>query len=245
MNVAWNQTLFLWLNAACTALPDWLWASVTITSHTSMVFALLAPLLLPQVERGSTIVTGLFSAALLGGIVSTAIKESLQVLRPPAILPAESFHLIGHKLELVSFPSGHTLSAFAIATLLILGLRLRGWRMTGTLVLACLIGLSRIAVGAHWPLDVLAGSLLGIGCGWAGWKVALKLHTTNWDQHVIYPSCQAGIILLVSVSLFFTKMGYPAAKPWQYAASLIGVCFSSYSLLLLLRLVKLNVKIKS
>lgn len=245
MNAAWNQTLFLWLNAACTALPDWLWASLTITSHTSMVFALLAPLLLPRVERGSTIVTGLFSAALLGGIVSTAVKESLQVLRPPAILPPESFHLIGHKLELVSFPSGHTLSAFAIATLLILGLPLRGWRLAGVLALACLIGLSRVAVGAHWPLDVLGGSLLGIGCGWAGWKAALQLHKTNWTQHVIYPSCQAGIILLVSASLFITKMGYPDARPWQYAASLIGVFFSSYSLLLLLRLVKLNVKIKS
>jgi membrane-associated phospholipid phosphatase len=242
MNVGWNQTLFLWLNAACTALPDWLWASLTITSHTSMVFALLAPLLLPRVKRGSVIVTGLFSAALLGGIVSTVVKESLQVLRPPAILPPESFHLIGHKLELVSFPSGHTLSAFAIAALLILGLPLRGWRLAGAIVLACLIGLSRIAVGAHWPLDVFGGSLLGIGCGWAGWKVALKLHKTNWTQHVIYPSCQAGIILLVSASLFFTKMGYPEAQLWQYAVALAGLCFSSYSLLLWLRLNKLNVK---
>lgn len=245
MNVAWNQSLFLWLNSACTALPDWLWASLTITSHTSMVFALLAPLLLPRIKRGSTLVTGLFSAALLGGIVSTAVKESLQVLRPPAVLTPEQFHLIGHKLDLVSFPSGHTISAFAIATLLILGLQLRRWQLAGALVLACLIGLSRIAVGAHWPLDVLGGAFLGIGCGWAGWRVALQLHRRKWTQSVIYLSCQAGIILLVSASLFFTKMGYPEAQLWQHVVALAGLCFSSCSLLLLLRLNKLNIKSRS
>jgi undecaprenyl-diphosphatase len=239
MNIAWNQSLFLWLNAACTALPDWLWASLTITGHTSMVFALLAPLLHPRMQQGRVVITGLFAAALFGGIVSTVVKESLQVLRPPAVLTPEQFHLIGHKLELVSFPSGHSLSAFAIATLLIFGLQLRSWRLTGMLVLACLIGLSRIAVGAHWPLDVLGGAFLGIGCGWTGWKIAIKLHQAKWTQSGLYQSSQASIILLVSVSLFVTKMGYPEAQLWQYAAGLSGLYLSTYSLLLLLKSIKL------
>ncbi len=238
MNSAWNQSFFLWLNAACAVFPDWLWASLTITGHTGMVFALLAPLLRPRVHRGRVVITGLFAAALLGGITSTVVKESLQVLRPPAVLTPEQFHLIGHKLELVSFPSGHSLSAFAVATLLILGFRLRGWRLTGVLALAGLIGLSRIAVGAHWPLDVVAGALLGSACGWSGWRAALWLHQKNGAQTVTYSSCQTGIILLVSVSLFATPMGYPEAQLWQYAASLLGLYFSSYSLLLLLKLIK-------
>jgi undecaprenyl-diphosphatase len=36
-----------------------------------------------------------------------------------------------------------------------------------TLVLAAGIGVSRIYLGAHYPLDVAAGALLGGACGWA------------------------------------------------------------------------------
>jgi membrane-associated phospholipid phosphatase len=241
MTIAWNQSLFLWLNAACAALPNWLWASLTITGHTGVIFAWLSVLLLPKFKRPD-ILTGLFAAAILGGLVSTLVKESLQIVRPPAVLAPEQFHLIGHKLELVSFPSGHSLSAFAVSTLLILGLKLRGWRLAGVLALACLIGLSRIAVGAHWPLDVLGGAVLGAACGWSGWQTAKWLHQKRWTQTVIYPSCQTGIILLVSASLFATPMGYPDAVIWQMTSALLGVVISSYSLLLLLKSTKLSLK---
>jgi membrane-associated phospholipid phosphatase len=241
MTLAWNQSLFLWLNAACAALPDWLWASLTITGHTSVVFALLGLLLLPQIKR-TGVITGFFVAAILGGAVSTLVKESLQIPRPPAVLAEVQFHLIGHKLHLVSFPSGHTLTAFGVATLLILGLQLRGWRLAGMLVLASLIGLSRIAVGAHWPLDVLGGAALGTACGWGGWQAAQWLHQKRWTQSVTYSSCQAGIILLVSASLFATQMGYPGAIIWQMAAATVGIFTSLYTLLLLLKSAKLALK---
>jgi len=241
MTIAWNQSLFLWINSMCAALPDWLWASLTITGHTSMAFALLSWLLLPS-TRQSGIITGLFVAAIVGGVVSTAVKEALQIPRPPAVLASDQFHLIGHKLELVSFPSGHSLTAFAVATLLITGLGLRGWRLVGVCVVACFIGLSRVAVGAHWPLDVLGGALLGTVCGWASWRMAQMLHRKRWTQTVIYLSCQAGIILLVSGSLLLTRMGYPDAIPWQMATAILGALISLYSLLLLLKSSKLSSK---
>jgi membrane-associated phospholipid phosphatase len=226
--IPWNQSLFLWLNTAFAALPDWLWSSLTITGHTSVVFALFGLLLLPAYKRPD--------------IVSTVVKESLQIPRPPAVLAPAQFHLIGHKLDLVSFPSGHTLTAFGAATLLILGLQLRGWRFAGIFVLACLIGLSRIAVGAHWPLDVFGGAVLGTVCGFIGWQAGKWLHGQAWSQSVIYLSCQTAIILLVSASLFATHMGYPDAIIWQYLAAVLGVTFSLYSLLLLLKSANLNEK---
>ena len=206
-----------------------------------MVFALFGLFLLPRF-RQTDVITGLFAAAILGGLVSTVVKESFQILRPPAVLAPEQFHLIGHKLDLVSFPSGHTLTAFGVATLLILGLQLRGWRLACVLALASLIGLSRIAVGAHWPLDVLGGAVLGSLCGWGGWQAAIWLHQRRWTQTVIYSSCQAGIILLVSASLFATQMGYPDAIIWQMATATLGIVISLYSLLLLLKSTKLSLK---
>lgn len=59
-----------------------------------------------------------------------------------------------------SFPSGHASRAFAAAGLL--GQRLRRWRWP-LYALASGIGFSRIYLGLHYPSDVLAGALLGLG----------------------------------------------------------------------------------
>ena len=56
-----------------------------------------------------------------------------------------------------SFPSGHTATAFAAATALIYGFRSR--RRYLFLLPAGFVGLSRVACGAHFPLDVAAGAV--------------------------------------------------------------------------------------
>lgn len=63
-----------------------------------------------------------------------------------------------------SFPSGHTIFAFAIAS----SLNLSGYHRLGSVlyVVAILIGLSRIFAGVHYPSDVLAGALIGMGSAW-------------------------------------------------------------------------------
>lgn len=57
-----------------------------------------------------------------------------------------------------SFPSGHTTTSFAGATMLS-ALAPRAWPLF--YLLAAAIGFSRIYVGVHWPLDVLGGAVLG------------------------------------------------------------------------------------
>lgn len=58
-----------------------------------------------------------------------------------------------------SFPSGHAANNMAVATVLILFF---GWRGALYLPFALLIGYARIYAGAHWPLDVFGGFLLGL-----------------------------------------------------------------------------------
>ena len=56
----------------------------------------------------------------------------------------------------------------AVATVLILFF---GWRGALYLPIALLIAYSRIYTGSHWPLDILAGILLGIGGGWIATRI--------------------------------------------------------------------------
>ena len=67
-----------------------------------------------------------------------------------------------------SFPSGHAANNMAVATVLILFYPRRGWLY---LPVALLIAYARIYTGSHWPLDVIAGIILGIGGGWLAVKI--------------------------------------------------------------------------
>lgn len=69
-----------------------------------------------------------------------------------------------------SFPSGHTSSAFATATSLSLCYP-KWYIIAPTFLWASAVGYSRMELGVHYPSDVLAGAVLGIGSSWVMWKI--------------------------------------------------------------------------
>lgn len=78
-----------------------------------------------------------------------------------------------------SFPSGHTACAFAVGFLLFRRLPKRYG--LPCLLLAILIGLSRIYLGVHYPSDVLAGAISGIAISYAAeWLIG---HLPHWEIH--------------------------------------------------------------
>ncbi|WP_421944227.1 phosphatase PAP2 family protein [Pedobacter sp.] len=62
-----------------------------------------------------------------------------------------------------SFPSGHTTSAFALATVLVLIYKKRKFSLP-CILLAILVGYSRIYLAQHFPIDVFFGIILGVFC---------------------------------------------------------------------------------
>ncbi|MHB8483336.1 MAG: phosphatase PAP2 family protein [Nitrospiria bacterium] len=112
----------------------------------------------------------LFSAALLvTGLIGRGIKIFVDRPRPLKDMAdlIESHrvyvHVIGPRLRELSFPSGHTLSAFSAATFLSYQYK----RYTVLFMsVALLTGLSRVYVGAHFPADVLGGMIIAISITW-------------------------------------------------------------------------------
>ena len=90
-----------------------------------------------------------------------ALKNIVGRIRPYEMVQG-LIPLIGRPRD-YSFPSGHTASSFAAAWVLYRRLPKRFG--IPALVLAGLIGVSRLYVGVHYPTDVLAGFISGIGCG--------------------------------------------------------------------------------
>ncbi len=72
-----------------------------------------------------------------------------------------------------SFPSGHAIFFFALATAFYFLSRRAGvWFF----VMAGIISVARVAVGIHWIFDIVGGALLGILCGYAAKLVLPRLN---------------------------------------------------------------------
>jgi len=91
--------------------------------------------------------------------------------RPYNIL--QNINTFGIKLKDYSFPSGHTTASFSIATVLSLNIP---QLMIPVLILALMVGVSRIYLAVHYPSDVLVGVILGIVSSFATHSSILVNH---------------------------------------------------------------------
>ena len=107
-----------------------------------------------------SVVAGLFARLVVKGLIVLAYP------RPRPFVVLSSVHpLISSPLaeNYQSFPSGHAIFFFAVATVIFSFEPKWG---TLALIAAVLMGIARVYVGVHWPSDILAGALLGSMTGW-------------------------------------------------------------------------------
>ncbi len=117
--------------------------------------------------------------------LSFLVKDATHRTRPFVAHPQiEPFYVVHSS----SFPAGHAATAFAGAVLLSsLRPRLAPW----FLLLATVIGFSRIYVGVHYPTDVLAGAALGAAVGGVA-ALGLRLGAPHLERRVQAPRRPAG-----------------------------------------------------
>ena len=207
--------------ALAAPLPDWFWESLTVLGDERVLLALV----LPVAWRHPRIFWALVLATLLAGLAGRGIKIWLALPRPAAVFAPEQINVIGRVLLKKSFPSGHSISAFAFAAVWIGAL---GWRRGWPLVLlAALVGFSRVAVGAHWPLDVFGGAAFGVAGAWLGLRFARR-----WDWGA-RPANLRGLLWLGAIavaSLPFDDQGYPESLALRLLACAWGLAGFALSL---------------
>ena len=99
------------------------------------------------------------------GILTTIIQYFVDRSRPFATL---GFTPPFMPMTSGAMPSGHTTALFSIAFVMFtVDAR---WGAV-YLVLSLLVGLGRVFVGVHWPLDVLVGILVGLASGFLVYKL--------------------------------------------------------------------------
>jgi len=156
-----NRELFGVINQALPLKILWM----TITNMGDAMF--LGCILFVALHKNRHLLPNALLCALFIHYTVKLTKHLCAVLRPEHSPDLLTVTTLGPALKLDNYamPSGHTASVFMAAIFIITAQNLRGWKLGAILACAALIGLSRIAVGAHWPADVFAGAVIGIGFG--------------------------------------------------------------------------------
>lgn len=120
--------------------------------------------------------------------VGKLVSELVDRARPFVADPG-GVHLFSSHAADPGFPSDHATAAFAIAVAILL--RKRNWGYVA-LVAAAVLSVGRVALGVHYPSDVLAGAALGSAAALVLWTPPLRTRVDRladwtggyWDRAV-------------------------------------------------------------
>lgn len=162
--LAWIQTMdesiLLWLQENLRGgVLDGPLTLLTTLGNAGILWIVLSLVMLfvPKTRRA-----GLLALAAMGicYLCNDMILKGI-VARPRPFVTVPELWTMVERPDSWSFPSGHTCSSFAAAGIWCRTLE-RRWMKVGAVVLAALMGFSRLFVGVHYPSDVLVGMCVGL-----------------------------------------------------------------------------------
>ncbi len=159
-----------------TPVLDAIMASVTTLGNLGFIWFVIALTTIAMKKHriyGIAIVVAIVFAFVIGDL---GLKHVFGRARPFVEDPSLATSLIALP-QSFSFPSGHTSSSFAAATVLCLTPFAHRWIKPLAATGAIAIAFSRLYLCVHYPSDVCAGAVLGVVCGAVAVRIIQRLST--------------------------------------------------------------------
>ena len=182
--LSFDLSVFQWIQGIQNDFLDALMVGVTTLGNAGVVFIVLGLVLLftkKYRKAGLAVLVALLVMLLCNDLF---LKEFFARVRPFNLFQSnpEKYAVWGteyiypelvYKPSSYSFPSGHTSSSFSAAVAIFRNLPKK--YSFAAIILASLIAFSRLYLYVHYPTDVLASVVLGVGLGVLGTSFAKKL----------------------------------------------------------------------
>jgi membrane-associated phospholipid phosphatase len=215
----WEPTMFIYLNTLCALVAAPVWTGLSLFGNGWGVLGVSAPLLV----LAPRLMWAWLCAAPFAIVFARTGKFLLDSPRPAAVVDNAHMRIVGETLHNVAMPSGHTLTAFAVASALYFACSpAHRVRYAWLWFLAAGTGLSRIAVGAHWPGDVAVGASLGLLSGLLGNVLLARMgpahcKPTAWSLRAV-----AALVALAVYHLLFDTLDFAENLPFQYVLAVVA-----------------------
>ena len=216
----WEPSLFITINQWCAPLAAEFWTGLSLLGNGWGVLAVTSPLLV----LAPRLMVAWLCAAPFAVLFARTGKFFIESPRPAAVVDNTQMRVVGELLHNVSMPSGHTLTAFAVASGIYFALtvaqRRRHWWL---LVLAAGAGVSRIAVGAHWPGDVAVGASLGVLSGLLGHQLWMRLPEKQFAPSAWWLRIAAALVALSVYHLLTEELDFVENHVAQQVLAVVAV----------------------
>lgn len=190
-----QKDLFFYLNSKLSQFPN---LQINLTQLGDVVIFL--PFLTVFLVVTPKFWEALLSSLIVSAIITNITKSLFAMPRPAAMLDNTSFVIIGDTLTgNTSLPSGHSIATFAIITTVYFAFMPKKRNLKYlwfVLIFASgfIIAFTRVGVGAHYPFDVITGSVIGYISAILGVIISKKVTLWNWITNKKY--------YLITISLF-------------------------------------------
>ena len=176
----------------------------------------------------------LLSASLVSLVFSSSLKNIFSVPRPAVVFDNNSFIIIGKTaVGAASLPSGHSITVFTTLTVLLFAfmpqqLKYKMLWVFFVVIAGLVVAFTRVGVGAHYPLDVITGSIIGYICGLIGIFISQKSKIWAWINNKKYYPVFIVLMLVCGISLI---IGIINENLLIYYLALISLFFAFYKIM--------------
>jgi membrane-associated phospholipid phosphatase len=224
-----QKNCFLFINSELSQFPNTIYnltqfGDALIFMSLISIFILYAP----------KIWESLLSASIVSAIFSRLFKDIFSVPRPAEAFDNSIFVIVGRRLPgFSSLPSGHSITIFTVLTVLLFAFMPKKW---SNKVLWCfliisigyILAFTRVGVGAHYPLDVITGSITGYISALIGIFISRKYKIWSWISNKKYYYIFI-VLFLVCAVVLISKISTESLI--IYYLSLISLIVSLYKII--------------